>query len=278
MNCFLKFGIYVFLSLSIIIAIISLIIILLKNKKESYMDKNKILFTCTSYLTIPGKFKELYKGLSLFFKYNNYKSIDKFIVINEYSEIDTMDKINFLKETFPQIEFIQKRKEEKGQANSLNMIINILKEGNYDYWIQWEEAWFPTRKFLGDAIKIMNESEIDQLQFTNDWINIDEKRKHYFKKYIEIDKIPGDYSDENIGYWRIDFQKWPLYSLRPCINRVSTMLPLGYFNNSPEKWPVLFEYEYAYKWDQQGLKKGVMKNPPVKRKKNHKSTYFYKRI
>lgn len=264
------------------IFLILIIIIKYKNNKENFKNKKKILFSCTTYLALPDKYEELYKGLHLFFYYNNYNSIDKFIIINEYSKIDTMDKINYLKRKFPQIEFIQKNENEKGQAYSLNRIIDILKEGNYDYWIQWEEAWYPTRKFLKDAINIMNKTDIDQLQFTNDWFNIDKNRIHNFRKYIRIDKLEGDYSDENIKYWnwRQDIRKWPLYSLRPCINRVSTLLPLGYFNNSPEKWPVQFEFEYAYKWVQQGLKKGVMKNPPVKRNQKHKSSYnsIYKEI
>ena len=278
MHCILKYIFYLILLL-IILTIISLIIIILKNKKESYTDKKKILFTCTSYISLEDKFEELYKALVLFFKFNDYNSIDRFIIINEYSKIDTTNKINFLKEKFPEVDFIQKKRNEKGQANSLNIIITILRENNYDYWIQWEESWFPNRNFIKDAIEIMSESNIDQLQFTNDWFNwVEKERRHEFKKYIEIDKIPGNYSDENINFWdwKKDITKWPLYSLRPCINRVSTMLPLGYFNTSKEKWPVQFEFEYAYKWVQQGLKKGIMKNPPVERKENRKSTYSYK--
>ena len=250
-----------------------------KNRKENFKKKNSILFTCTSYISLEDKFEELYKALFLFFKFNDYKSIDRFIVINEYSEIDTSKKIYFLKEKFPQVDFIQKKRNKKGQANSLNIIIDILKQNNYDYWIQWEESWFPNRNFIKDAIEIMKYSKIDQLQFTNDWFDwVEKERRHEFKKYIEIDKIPGDYSDENIDFWdwKKDITKWPLYSLRPCINRVSTMLPLGYFNTSKKKWPVQFEFEYAYKWAQQGLKKGIMKNPPVERKENRKSTYSYK--
>lgn len=274
MNCCLNIFII------IIIFLITLVILLKTGKKEDYKEEKKVLFTCTSYLALDNKFEELYKGLFLFFKLNDYNSVNEFIIINEYSEINTTDKINYLKEKFPQIQFIQKKKEERGQAYSLNIIINYLKEKNYDYWIQWEESWFPNRKFLKDAINIMNKSNIDQLQFTNDWFDIEEERKHYFKKYIEIDKISGNYSDENINFWnwRTDIRKWPLYSLRPCINRVKTMLPIGYFNNSPEKWPVQFEFEYAYKWVQQGLRKGIMRNPPVERKKNHKSSYNYRKI
>ena len=127
----------------------------------------------------------------LFFKFNDYNSIDRFIIINEYSKIDTTNKINFLKEKFPQVDFIQKKRNEKGQANSLNIIINILRENNYDYWIQWEESWFPNRNFIKDAIEIMSESNIDQLQFTNDWFNWVEKEAGYlslpkwnFYKYL----------------------------------------------------------------------------------------------
>lgn len=272
-----KSGFYVITTifLSILIVLI-FIIIFRKDKKENYKKKNKILFTCTSYISLQGKFEELYKALVLFFKFNDYNSIDRFIVINEYSKIDTTNKINFLKEKFPQVDFIQKKRNKKGQANSLNIIINILRRNKYDYWIQWEESWFPNRNFIKDAIEIMTESKIDQLQFTNDWFNVEKERRHEFKNYVEIDKIPGNYSDENINFWKKDLTKWPLYSLRPCINRVSTMLPLRYFNTSKEKWPVQFEFEYAYKWAQQGLKKGIMKNPPVERKGNRRSTYSYK--
>ena len=130
-----KSGFYLIRTIFLSIIIVPIFII---------MFRKKILFTCTSYISLEDKFEELYKGLVLFFKFNDYNSIDKFIVINEYTRIDTTNKINFLKEKFPQVNFIQKKKRnEKGQANSLNIIITIVRENNYDYWIQWEESWFP---------------------------------------------------------------------------------------------------------------------------------------
>ena len=52
-------------------------------------------------------------------------------------------------------------------------------------------------------------------------------------------------------------QMWPLWSLRPGMDRASKVLTVGYFNEDKVMWPVHFELEWAYNWaTQQG---GVVK-------------------
>ena len=43
-------------------------------------------------------------------------------------------------------------------------------------------------------------------------------------------------------------QSWPLFSLRPGIDRVKTILSTGYFDEDAELWPWKFEMIYAGRW------------------------------
>ena len=43
-------------------------------------------------------------------------------------------------------------------------------------------------------------------------------------------------------------QMWPLWSLRPGMDRASKVLNVGYFDEDKVMWPVHFELEWAYNW------------------------------
>ena len=66
---------------------------------------------------------------------------------------------------------------------------------------------------------------------------------------------------------------WPLFSLQPSINRTDGIKRIGYFNDSIDKWPIAFEYEYGIKWFNMRLRKGIMKEPCAVRQLDHVSTY-----
>ena len=93
--------------------------------KEGFIhDHPKILFTCTTYISKPNKIDSLKQTLDSFLKYTSIDDIDRMIVINEYGE-NTNELISPLEETYPQFEFINKDEDNKGQARSINMIIDI---------------------------------------------------------------------------------------------------------------------------------------------------------
>ena len=161
------------------------------SKNNSQNNSKNILFSCTSYIALPNKYKELDRALSTFTKYNNIDNIRDYYVVNEYSDKNVDDKIERLKEKYPFIKIINKDKSKKGQANSLNIIIDLLKNNRdkYKYWVHWEESWFVTKSFLKDAYNIMENDNIDQLQLTDDLNDIPENRIISKQKYREILKV-----------------------------------------------------------------------------------------
>jgi hypothetical protein len=66
--------------------------------------------------------------------------------------------------------------------------------------------------------------------------------------------------------------KWPLYSIRPSINRVKDY-KIGLFLINPEYWPLKFEIEFGERWMRNNNIKGIFIEGPVIRKKTHVSTY-----
>jgi hypothetical protein len=66
--------------------------------------------------------------------------------------------------------------------------------------------------------------------------------------------------------------KWPLYSIRPSINRVSDFT-FGKFSENPKFWPLKFEIEFGNRWMKQNNIKAIFVEGPVTRKKTHVSSY-----
>tara|TARA_B110001469_G_C9628727_1_gene314178 strand:+ start:260 stop:1105 length:846 start_codon:yes stop_codon:yes gene_type:complete len=270
---------FIFL-LSLFIILVYIVINIYKCKIEGYRSKYKlspklskkdIVFSCTSYIALPNKFNELNNALSSFIKYNdlNIDNID-YYVINEYSEKNVDNLIEQLKLKYPFITFINKKSHQKGQAYSLNMVIDILKKDpiKYKYWLHWEESWFVTDPFMKDAYNIMNNNDIDQLQFTKDWQRkIPDNRKIYKENYYIIKKSHYE------PVYKKNWKNWPLYSLRPGVDKVSKILQNGYFDTSEDKWPFIFEYDYAYKWCKLNTTKALLDKMPVKRSTMHTHTY-----
>lgn len=66
--------------------------------------------------------------------------------------------------------------------------------------------------------------------------------------------------------------KWPLYSIRPSINRVKDYT-FGLFLITPELWPLKFEIEFGERWMRNKNIKSIFSEGPVTRKNTHISTY-----
>ena len=258
----------------------------IEKKIENMENKKKILFTCTTYLSKSDKYKSFIETLDSFLKHTDTSQINKLLIINEYGE-NTESKIKVLQKKYPQFEFINKNENQKGQAYSINMIIDILKENNYDYWIHWEDSWILEKPFLDKALDIMNDNKIDQLQLIPKWKNIDQKRKqiHITKNnnsYIEIKKLNDSLNEQlkpfgncksyNLN-WNDNLDNWPLFSLSPGIDKVDKIVKTGYFDNSQDLWPVTFEFKWSVNWLCNGARKAVLDDILCKRVENHKSTY-----
>lgn len=282
--------------LLIIISILLIIIVInfaTHQYSEKFSDENsdeksndndndkKIVYTCTTYFDFnDNKFFDFCRSLDTFFYYNPMSVTDvDFIIINEYSNTKKKDWDNIIRTKYPFIKFISKDKKDKGQARSLNMILNLIRD--YDYWIHIEEAWFCTRPFFNDVVKIMNTSNVSQLSMNWYWNRErvewnDYYKKQIFNSYVIIDEKPNTLTLEQYyknGY-SFEGTSWSLYSLRPSISRVSDILKIGQFDEHPDAWPVMFEYEFGLKFKKHGLIKAYLLEPAYDRNwTKHQSTY-----
>lgn len=254
---------------------------------EDKIKKNKkIIFTITTYLDFPkeDKWLALCNGIDSILKYhpNVYSFID-FYIVNEYSSNSKEDWPTKIINKYPFINFIQKNDDIKGQGQSLNLILDLIK--TYTYWIHWEEAWYCDRPFLFEAIQIMDNTNITQLQFTKEfeythWQDKIDK-KFCQKMPNENDYCIINYNIEDYPKINIDREfshndwiniKWPLYSIRPSINRVKDY-NFGKFSIKPEYWPLKFEIEFGERWMRNKYIKAIFNKGCVTRNQTHVSTY-----
>lgn len=281
-------------------SLISIFIILyvyssLSNPVETYKEpkiiKNKkVILTITSYLDFEkeDKWLALCNAIDSIITYHpNINSFIDFYVVNEYSENPKENWDDKIKEKYPYITLIQKSKDLKGQGESLNLILDLIK--TYTYWIHWEEAWYCDRTFIFEAIRIMDSSKITQLQFTKELIGdkynthweqlLDMKNCHrmpnnnnYCIINYDIEEYPKINLDREFSHNDWMTVKWPLYSIRPSINRVKDYT-FGKFLIKPEYWPLKFEIEFGERWMRNNYIKGIFAEGSVTRKKTHVSTY-----
>jgi hypothetical protein len=255
-------------------------------------DTNKkIILNCTTYFREDFSVTDFIENFSTIFKNEPKASQCEILIINEYSKDNTVNlAFNFrlIKQEFPNAIFIQKRESEFGQAKSLNHILNAIKQ--YDYQIQWEEGWVCKAAFIEAATLLLDTSSINQVGITSDWQNTSliqqpKQIEHSMHKYRELIADPSLYElkpylsqlnnyryiSELLG--KVDINIWPLYSLRPCVNKVSFLNTLPPFPAHACLWPVRFEYIYALCWLLSGGEKAMLDIPTAFRSQNKKSTY-----
>ena len=225
---------------------------------------------------LPGKLQELRRALPSFLKHNSSKRIREYLVVNEYDEgltfwwmVCVLNSLNAL----------QKGPADKGQARSLNLILGLLRQHRYTYWVHWEESWYCTGRFIDDAMVILDTTQISQVNLKdNHWHWRDDRRKHLkytdYSKYVHIQpRRRRDYQKRRQMPWHDDLNWWPLFSLMPGVDRVAHILRAGEFDTSASKWPIIFVYEFAHRWLSAGGTVGTLRQSHIQRNPNHRSTY-----
>jgi len=270
--------IYIFL-----IAIVCLVVLLIITNQRK--QSNETIFTCTTFFDYEkeDKWRAFCQGIDSILKYHSPDTLSRitsWVIVNEYSEKTKEDWASKIAHKYPFITFIQKQKDQKGQAASLNIILQEIRP--YQYWIQWEEAWHTESEFLIRAFAIMDSTSITQLQMTQvkgvpNWSDLGDQYVHCNPQYCIID--PPSNLNELMSWdphtlydypnWK---GSWPRFSLCPSINRVS-FYTFGKFNTDPMLWPVKFEWEFGRRWSQQGGVKAILPDGPIRQNKEHKSTY-----
>jgi len=187
---------------------------------------------------------------------------------------------------YPNMTFINKTEDQKGQAKSLNMIIDYLKD--YKYWLHWEDSWYCIGPVLKTAYNTITNTEINYLPLIKKDIlyNMPIVNNEYIEcKIVDDLKIikPHSYVKNLWRMWEINDMDWsvwkksgwyPLFSLTPCIQEVDLVLKTGYFTIDENKWPFQFEFEWALKWVRRNnIVLGICKDIKVIRDDKHISTY-----
>jgi hypothetical protein len=185
----------------------------------------------------------------------------------------------------PRLEFVQKGAHETGQARTLNMILERL--AGYQYWIHWEESWECRRPVIAQAIDLMESTELTQVQFTPDWLDVGHERivpastpagtsfariLPHAGTAVLLRGVAIDHYESLVRSFGMPIA-WPLFSLRPGINRAAFCRDVGPFDEDPSHWPVRFEWDYAVRWFERGATKAVLTPHAAQRQPGHVSTY-----
>jgi hypothetical protein len=261
------------------------------------MKLDNIIFTCTTFFDFENQnkwhcFCNAINSILEKHTKDDLNKIKKWIIVNEYSECPKKNWVTVVHEKYPFIEVIQKTKENIGQACSLNIILEKIKK--YTYWIHWEESWYCKNPCLNRMFDVIHNTNITQLQCTQikgitNWMNSNHHHRHLNKtkngtEFYEIHSSNRTYEylqtqsskfeqGSKLNNFSVKFEKWPLYSLLPSINRVSCYT-FGYFSTQPEHWPFIFEWDFGRRWLLAGNTKAVLPDGPIMRdEKNHKSTW-----
>jgi hypothetical protein len=113
---------------------------------------------------------------------------------------------------------------------------------------------------------------VSQLQLTGDW------KKPTDTDGLTILQPPKDI-DATISAYEVspsEMSAWPLFSLRPSINRLSFFQRHAkdfYFLEHPHLWPIRFEWEFGRTFLRNGGVKAVTNRAHAIRIRHHKSTY-----
>ena len=233
----------------------------IKDYKPIESQRNNILFSCTTYLKSETHFEILQKSLDTFIQYNSpdLSLINEFLIIMEYTEGNAIYKEK-LEKKYPLFTFINKDESHKGQAKSLNIILDRLT--NYTYWLHWEDSWYSTAPVLRKTFETIDSTDINHIQLTKKEILYDMPVVN--NDHIEC-KIVDDYKIVKANNYLLNLWKnweindmdwsvwkkngwWPFFSLTPSMNKVSVILKVGYFSTDEDKWPFHFEFEWALKW------------------------------
>lgn len=242
---------------------------------EHYDDHNSsCIVTMTTFMGYKDRFQHIEKILT-----SLIPSHHEIIVINEWDE-NYQEYMRFMRQKFPNVKFIQKTGDDSGQARSLNILIrDHLLHSRKKYWIHWEDTWLCSRPLVPDLVRIMEKHpQICQLQVTDDWKNM--SPRHIVDLGEATILLPQRKYEKDIYQLMnvddISLETWPLFSLRPSINRLSFFQRHPndfYFLEHPHMWPLRFEWEFGRIFLRNQGVKAITKKPYAKRIPGYKSTY-----
>lgn len=164
-----------------------------------------------------------------------------------------------MKENYPFFNFYWKTLEEKGHAQSMNLILDMVKT---PYLFHMEDDWqfFHLNSYIKQCLEILDSSpEIGQCLIN----------KNYSETFEDIRIVGGLFNKTKFGlrYYIHEYYSdskqfiekygdclncsyWPHYSLRPGMNKVYILKDIGKYNPQASH----FEMEYSYRYVEKGYK------------------------
>lgn len=250
------------------------IVLLLRKRTEYYPSSSSCIITMTTYMGFEDRFQNMDKILGPL-----VATGQEVVVINEWDENYHVYS-EFMRTHYPQVHFVQKSMEDRGQPRSLNILVrDYLLHSGKKYWVHWEDTWVATRPFLPDLVHMMDRHpDVVQLQATDDWKDMPPQHTlHRGDISVLIPQYVYDRDIYDMGDV-VSLETWPLFSLRPSINRLSFFQRHArdfYFKEDIQLWPLLFEWEFGRIFLRNGGVKAITKRPYAQRIKGSRSTYAY---
>lgn len=225
--------------------------------KEIFSRKKSVLSLVTMSITTCKRFDLFEKTINSFINCCDVEIIDEWICVDDNSSEEDRDK---MKELYPFFTFIFKTKDQKGHANSMNIIRNNIKT---PYLLHMEDdfKFFSKREYIKNALEVLgHNNKIGQCLFN----------KNYTETENDIIVKGGEFFQTNGGfrYYVHEFantaeklllwsQKhgnsqssnyWPHFSFRPSLLRTEIYKEIGEFNINADH----FEMEYANRYVNKG--------------------------
>jgi hypothetical protein len=225
--------------------------------------KMRTLLTFSACMSHRNRRDRLLAAVESVFAHNKRSLVGECLVVNEFDENRQEDFAPLVLGKEPTIQFIQKSKQDRGQARTLNMILDRLQW--YDLWIHWEEMWMCVRPFIEESIEIMRQQpDLTQLQVAYkpepSWTP-DRRIAKTTSGGLPYEQILiGKDAERMRSAKREDWAhlEWPLFSLMPGVNRAQfCRRVVGRFSEDAALWPVTFEFEYGLRWLLRGGIKGI---------------------
>lgn len=248
------------------------VVLFWRKQQTEYYPSSSCIITMTTYMGFEDRFQNMDKVLGPL-----VATGQEVIVINEWDG-NYRAYSEFMRTRYPRVHFVQKSPEDRGQPRSLNILVrDYLLHSGKKYWVHWEDTWVATRPLLPDLVHLMDRhSDVAQLQATDDWKNMPSQ---YTLHRGDISVLVPQYAyDRDIYEMRdvVSLETWPLFSLRPSINRLSFFQRHArdfYFKEDSQLWPLLFEWEFGRIFLRNGGVKAITKSPYAQRIKGSRSTY-----
>ena len=224
----------------------------IKNIQKSLANVNNkeqilISFTTCKRLDL---FKETLNSIL-----NNWMDLE--IITNWFCVDDnsSIEDRQFMKSTYPWLEYYMKTPEEKGHRASMNIIWAKLHTMQPTYWIHLEDDFLfhhqmdyikPAMAFLSK-----NNHNVKQIVFNR---NYAETIEHYNSKGHLPSSVPNIVLHDHRPYDQtnhyMNSHYWPHYSFRPAMTLVQPILLLGNYDSANQ----FFERDYANNWNEAGYK------------------------